>query len=61
MGQDLEEIADPGAEGGARLGAGPDIAVDLYRGRVQLVLAALVGLNAASPAVIARAGILGSF
>ncbi len=61
VGQDLEEIADPGAEGGARMGVGPDVAVDLYRGRIQLVVAALFGLNSVSPGAMARVGILGSF
>jgi len=61
VGQDLEEIGDRGAEGGARLGVGPDVAIDLYRGRVQIVVAALFGLNAASPTAIVRAGLTGSF
>jgi hypothetical protein len=61
VGQDLEELAQSGAEGGARLGVGPDVAVDLYRGHVQLVVSALFGLNAVSPTAIVRAGVLGSF
>jgi hypothetical protein len=61
VGQDLEELGDPGAEDGARLGVGPNVAVDLLRGRVQLVAAVLFGLNAVSPTAIVRAGITGSF
>lgn len=61
VGQDLEEMFDAGAEGGARMGLGPDIALDLDRGRFQFVVAALFGLNSISPAAIVRAGLLGSF
>jgi hypothetical protein len=61
VGQDLEEIGTTGAEGGARLGLGPDVAVDLYRGRLQLVVAALFGLNSESPTAVMHAGVLGSF
>lgn len=61
VGQDLEEVFEPGAEGGARMGMGPDVALDLDRGRFQIVVAALFGLNSASPTAMLRAGVLGSF
>jgi hypothetical protein len=61
VGQDLEETFDAGAEGGSRMGVGPDIAFDLDRGRYQIVVAGLAGLNSISPTAIVRAGLLGSF
>jgi len=61
VGQDLEETFDAEAEGGARMGVGPDIAIDLDRGRFQIVLAALFGVTSISPTAVARAGLVGSF
>ncbi len=61
VGQDLEEISASGAEGGARMGAGPSVALDLYQSRFQITVAALFGLTGVSPSAIVRAGVLGSF
>ncbi len=61
VGQDLEELSESGAEGGARMGVGPDIALDLDHGRIKIVVAALFGVTAASPEAIVRAGVFGSF
>jgi len=61
VGQDLEGLVDPEAEGGARMGLGPDLALDIDHGRFQVVVAALFGLNAISPTAVVRAGLVGSF
>jgi len=61
VGQDLEETFDPGDEGGSRMGLGPNVAFDLDRGRYQIVVTGLFGLNAISPTAMVRAGLLGSF
>jgi hypothetical protein len=61
VGQDLEETFDAGAEGGSRMGVGPDVALDLDHGRYQIVLTGLFGLNSISPTAMVRAGLLGSF
>jgi len=61
VGQDLEEMFTSGVEGGARMGLGPNIAVDLDHNRYQITVAALFGLNAVSPTAIVRAGLLASF
>jgi hypothetical protein len=54
-------IRENGAEGGACLGGGPNVAVDLVRGRLQIVEAGLFGTNANSPAALVRASITGRF
>jgi hypothetical protein len=62
VGQDLEETAaGTAAEGGPRHAAGPDIALDLDRGRYQLTVATVFGLSAQSPQMLVRAGLVGSF
>jgi hypothetical protein len=61
VGQDLEEMGDGGAEGGARQAVGPNVALSLDRGRYQIVAATLFGIGALSPAALVRVGVLGSF
>jgi hypothetical protein len=61
VGQDLEEFGAGGAEGGARQGVGPNVFVELERGRYQIVAATLFGLGPQSPAAVVRIGLLGSF
>jgi hypothetical protein len=61
VGQDLEEAFDAGAEGGARMSIGPDIAIDVDHGRFQITVATLFGVTAASSTAIVQAGLLGSF
>jgi hypothetical protein len=58
VGQDFE--ADD-AEGGARHVVGPNLALDLDRGRFQLVVAGGFGLSERSPSAIVRAGFAGAF
>jgi hypothetical protein len=55
VGQDLEEAIHPEAEGGARHGLGPTLALDLQDGRYQLALGSAFGLTARSPRALARA------
>jgi len=43
------------------MGLGPDVALDVDDGRFQIVVAALFGLNAASPTAIVSAGVLARF
>jgi hypothetical protein len=61
VGQDLEEMGVRGAEGGARQAFGPNVALDLYRGRYQVVAAALFGVGPQSPAALVRVGLVGTF
>lgn len=58
VGQDFE--ADD-AEGGARHMVGPNLAFDLDRGRVQLVVATGFGLTPRSPQATVKAGLSGAF
>jgi hypothetical protein len=58
VGQDFE--ADD-AEGGARHVAGPNLAIDIVRGRVQFVVAVGFGLSQRSPRAAARAVVSGAF
>jgi hypothetical protein len=61
VGQDLEEIGDPGAEGGAKQYAGPTTAIELDRGRVQIVAGPAIGLGGNSARWVGRASLLVSF
>jgi hypothetical protein len=61
VGQDLEEALDPGAEGGARMGFGPDLAFSFAGNRFQFVIAALLGLTRISPAAIMSASVLANY
>ena len=61
LGQDLEEAGAPAAEGGARQYAGPTFAIDLDRGRAQIVGGPAFGLGGASARVLGRASIVVSF
>jgi hypothetical protein len=61
VGQDLEEMGGGGAEGGARQAVGPSVAIDLDRGRYQIVAATLFGLGAQSPTALVRVGLLGTY
>lgn len=49
------------AEGGARLGGRPNVAVDLDRGRLRIVVAGPFGMNANSSAALVHASITGTF
>jgi hypothetical protein len=55
VGQDLEEAADPGAEGGVRHVLGPTASLQLWRDRVSIVAGPAFGLSHLSPAVMGRA------
>jgi hypothetical protein len=62
VGQDLEEsAASNGVEGGARHFLGPDVAIDLLRGQVQLVGGASMGVGGRSPPVMGRLAALTTF
>ncbi len=61
VGQDLEELAAAGAAGGARQAAGPTLAFELDGGRCQVALGAGFGLNARSPAALARGTVAFNF
>jgi hypothetical protein len=61
VGQDLEELAEGGAEGGARQGVGPSVHFELDRGRYQIVAATLFGIGRESPTAVIRLGLLGTF
>jgi hypothetical protein len=61
VGQDLEELGAPAAEGGARQYAGPTFALDLDRGRAQIVAGPAFGLGGNSARVLGRASIVFSF
>lgn len=58
VGQDFEA---EDAEGGARHVVGPNVAIDIDRGRLQLVVAGGFGLSERSPRAIVRAGLAGAF
>lgn len=57
VGQDLEDAFEEDLEGGARHALGPSVALDLDRGRYQLVVATGFGLNAKSAEAVVRAGL----
>ncbi len=61
VGQDLEELGAPAAEGGAKQYAGPTFAIDLDRGRAQIVGGPAFGLGGNSARVLGRASIVVSF
>jgi hypothetical protein len=61
VGQDLEELGAPAAEGGAKQYAGPTFAIDLDRGRAQIVAGPAFGLGGNSARVLGRASIVVSF
>jgi hypothetical protein len=56
VGQDLEEAADSGAEGGARHFMGPVASLQLLHDRLSLVAGPSFGMSARSPEVLGRAG-----
>jgi hypothetical protein len=61
VGQDLEELAEGGAEGGARQGVGPNVHFEMDRGRYQIVAATLFGIGRESPTAVVRLGLVGTF
>lgn len=62
VGQDLEDaIEKEEAEGGARHYAGPTFALDLDRGRVQLVAGPAFGLNRQAKGLLGRAAVVVQF
>jgi hypothetical protein len=61
VGQDLEEMGRPGAEGGARQAAGPSLSASLSGGQYQVVAATLFGIGAQSPTALVRVGLSGAF
>ncbi len=61
VGQDLEELVAPEAEGGARHAAGPTVALDLDGGRYQVALGSGFGLTARSPRALARGTVAFNF
>ncbi len=61
VGQDLEELGGPGAEGGAKQYAGPTTAIELDRGRVQIVAGPAIGLGGNSARWLGRASVVFSF
>jgi hypothetical protein len=61
IGQDLEAAIDPDETEGARHMAGPTLAVQVARERLQVVAATLFGLNAQSPPVAVRLGAVCAF
>ncbi|MFI5300740.1 MAG: hypothetical protein ACHREM_21875, partial [Polyangiales bacterium] len=60
-GQDVEESFDGGAEGGAKHYVGPTAALDLDRGRVQIVAGPAVALMGGTQRVLGRAGVTIAF
>jgi hypothetical protein len=60
VGQDLEEVGG-GAEGGAKHYAGPTFALDLDRGRAQIVAGPAIGLGGNSARWLGRASLVMSF
>jgi hypothetical protein len=54
VGQDLEEAFDDGAEGGARMFAGPTAAFQLLQDRLSIVAGPSVGLSSGSPKLLGR-------
>jgi hypothetical protein len=54
VGQDLEEAAAPGAEGGARHFLGPTASVQLLENRLTIVAGPSMGLSGSSPAFLGR-------
>ncbi len=62
VGQDLEDAFErEEAEGGAKHYLGPNAAIDLDRGRVQLTFGPAFGLDARSPRFLGRVAMLVSF
>ncbi len=56
VGQDLEEVGTPGAEGGPRQFMGPTASLQLLHERLSLVAGPSFGMTARSPEVLGRAG-----
>jgi hypothetical protein len=62
VGQDLEDAVEKEeAEGGAKHYVGPTVAVDLDRGRAQLVAGPSFGVGQKTPRVLGRVGLVVSF
>lgn len=61
VGQDLEEIAAPAAEGGARHFVGPTASVQLLHDRLTMVAGPAVGLSAYSPSFLGRIAVAYGF
>ncbi|HEY2516049.1 MAG TPA: hypothetical protein VGI39_34495 [Polyangiaceae bacterium] len=61
VGQDLEEIASPGAEGGARHFAGPMVSMQLLRDRLSMVAGPAFGLSDLSPRLLGRLAVAYGF
>jgi hypothetical protein len=61
VGQDLEEIASPGAEGGARHFVGPTASMQLLQDRLTMVAGPAVGLSAYSPTFLGRIAVAYGF
>lgn len=61
VGQDLEEIASPAAEGGARHFVGPTASLQLLQDRLTMVAGPAVGLSAFSPTLLGRIAVAYGF
>jgi hypothetical protein len=61
VGQDLEEAAAPGAEGGARHFLGPTASVQLLEDRLTIVAGPSMGLSVSSPAFLGRVAVAYGF
>lgn len=61
VGQDLEELAEAGAEGGARHYAGPTLALELFDGAAQIVGGPAFGLTQSTPGLLGRLAVVASF
>ena len=61
VGQDLEEVAAPAAEGGARHFIGPTASLQLLQDRLTMVAGPAVGLSAYSPSFLGRIAVAYGF
>jgi hypothetical protein len=61
VGQDLEELAAPAAEAGARHFVGPTASMQLLQGRLTMVAGPAVGLSAYSPTFLGRIAVAYGF
>ncbi len=61
VGQDLEELADPSSEGGARHFLGPTASLQLFHDRLSIVAGPAFGLSRLSPEVLGRGAVAFGF
>lgn len=61
VGQDLEELATPGSEAGARHFAGPTVSMQLLRDRLTIVGGPAFGLSDVSPRLLGRLAVAYGF